>query len=94
MILSNFSDKRMGLWMGALSLTAVLWSVPVLLPLQPAWAQSSAASRTLPDFTDLVEIVGPSVVNIRTIDKAATSPVAGGPNNGGPNSGGPSDEEL
>ena len=53
-----------------------------------------AAVRGLPDFTDLVEMVGPSVVNIRTIDKAATSPVAGGPNNGGPNSGGPSDEEL
>ena len=92
---SKFNDKRMGLWMGVLSLTAVLWSAPALLPLQSAWAQSSGASRTLPDFTDLVEIVGPSVVNIRTIDKVAVNPVAGpNPNNGGPNSGGPSDEEL
>ena len=100
MMLSKFNDKRMGLWMGVLSLTAVLWSAPAVLPLQSAWAQSSGAGRTLPDFTDLVEIVGPSVVNIRTIDKVAVNPGAGanpnngGPNSGGPNSGGPSDEEL
>ena len=95
MMLSKFNDKRMGLWLGVLSLTAVLWSAPAVLPLQSAWAQSSGAGRTLPDFTDLVETVGPSVVNIRTIDKVAANPVAGAnPNNGGPNSGGPSDEEL
>jgi len=99
MMLSKFKDMRMGMWMGALSVTAVLWSAPALLPLQSAWAQSSGAVRTLPDFTDLVEAVGPSVVNIRTLEKASASPVAGGPNNGGPNnggpnSGGPSDEEL
>jgi len=29
-----------------------------------------AQNRTLPDFTDLVEQVGPSVVNIRTIERA------------------------
>ena len=34
----------------------------------PAVAQSV---RTLPDFTDLVEQVGPSVVNIRTLEKTA-----------------------
>ena len=95
MILSKFNDKRMVLWMGVLGLTAVLWSAPAVLPLQSAWAQSSGAGRTLPDFTDLVETVGPSVVNIRTIDKVAVNPAAGAnPNNGGPNSGGPSDEEL
>ena len=38
-----------------------------LLPLTPAIAQI----RTLPDFTDLVEQVGPSVVNIRTREKVA-----------------------
>ncbi len=37
----------------------------VLAPVQPVWAQN----RTLPDFTDLVEQVGPSVVNIRTSEK-------------------------
>ena len=95
MMLSKFNDKRMGLWLGVLSLTAVLWSAPAVLPLQSAWAQSSGGGRTLPDFTDLVETVGPSVVNIRTIDKVAVNPAAGAnPNNGGPNSGGPSDEEL
>jgi serine protease Do len=95
MMLSKFNDKRMGLWLGVLSLTAVLWSAPAVLPLQSAWAQSSGAGRTLPDFTDLVETVGPSVVNIRTIDKVAVNPAAGAnPNNGGPNSGSPSDEEL
>jgi serine protease Do len=36
------------------------------VPVAPAWAQN----RTLPDFTDLVEQVGPSVVNIRTLEKA------------------------
>ena len=43
-----------------------------LLPATPAWAQI----RTLPDFTDLVEQVGPSVVNIRTSEKAKAT--AGG----------------
>ncbi len=46
---------------GALAFAA---SVP-LLPLTAAVAQV----RTLPDFTDLVEQVGPSVVNIRTLEK-------------------------
>jgi serine protease Do len=41
-------------------------AVCTLVPASPVWAQS----RTLPDFTDLVEQVGPSVVNIRTLEKA------------------------
>ena len=42
------------------------------LPTAPAMAQTpSTAVRGLPDFTDLVEQVGPSVVNIRTLEKAA-----------------------
>jgi serine protease Do len=36
-----------------------------VLPVQPVWAQV----RALPDFTDLVDQVGPAVVNIRTIEK-------------------------
>lgn len=40
-----------------------------LLPVKPVWAQI----RALPDFTDLVEQVGPSVVNIRTLEKVKTS---------------------
>ncbi len=46
----------------------------VVLFNQPAAAQS----RGLPDFTDLVEQVGPSVVNIRTLEKV--SAVRGGLN--------------
>ena len=44
-----------------------------VLPLQPVWAQA----RALPDFTDLVDQVGPSVVNIRTLEKAKPSSPAG-----------------
>ncbi|MEY4505844.1 MAG: hypothetical protein RL297_422 [Pseudomonadota bacterium] len=41
-----------------------------------AWAQSAPLVRGLPDFTELVDAVGPSVVNIRTLEKA--KPKAGG----------------
>lgn len=40
------------------------------------WAQGAPLVRGLPDFTDLVDAVGPSVVNIRTLEKA--KPKAGG----------------
>ncbi|MDO9359287.1 MAG: DegQ family serine endoprotease [Polaromonas sp.] len=46
---------------GALALGSTL----SLMPVQPVMAQA----RSLPDFTDLVEAVGPSVVNIRTLEK-------------------------
>jgi len=42
-----------------------LVSSAALLPPTPAHAQA----RVLPDFTDLVDQVGPSVVNIRTVEK-------------------------
>ena len=57
-------------------LTAALLAVAAattLVPVTPVWAQN----RTLPDFTDLVEQVGPSVVNIRTLEKAR-APAGGG----------------
>jgi serine protease Do len=38
---------------------------------------SAASARGLPDFTDLVEQVGPSVVNIRTLEKVRTAEAAG-----------------
>jgi serine protease Do len=44
-----------------------------LIPAEPAMAQPAAQMRGLPDFTDLVEQVGPSVVNIRTIERARAS---------------------
>jgi serine protease Do len=43
---------------------------------QPVLAQA----RALPDFTDLVDQVGPSVVNIRTLEKAKPASAAGGGN--------------
>ncbi|MGB4361416.1 MAG: Do family serine endopeptidase, partial [Rhodoferax sp.] len=48
-----------------LSATVVATASTTMLPMSPAFAQA----RALPDFTDLVEQVGPSVVNIRTLEK-------------------------
>jgi serine protease Do len=54
---------------GAAMLVAVASTV-ALMPAQPVVAQSAPQPRTgLPDFTDLVEQVGPAVVNIRTIER-------------------------
>ena len=62
-----------GVLVGALALV----SSAVMVPLTPAVAQV----RALPDFTDLVDQVGPSVVNIRTLEKASLRPDANGPGN-------------
>jgi serine protease Do len=43
------------------------------VPAGVALAQPAAGVRGLPDFTDLVEQVGPSVVNIRTLEKVRPS---------------------
>ncbi|HZY15082.1 MAG TPA: DegQ family serine endoprotease [Ramlibacter sp.] len=55
------------------------------IPAGPALAQSAPQPRSLPDFTDLVEQVGPAVVNIRTLEHF--NPDASGPN-------GQMDEEM
>ena len=57
----NWKPLRSSLTAGFLAIAASA----ALLPAEPVWAQV----RTLPDFTDLVEQVGPSVVNIRTLEK-------------------------
>nr|WP_255437832.1 DegQ family serine endoprotease [Comamonas flocculans] len=44
----------------------------------PVQAQSAPVVRGLPDFTELVELVGPSVVNIRTLEKARSDGVPEG----------------
>lgn len=44
----------------------------------PAQAQAAASVRGLPDFTELVEQVGPSVVNIRTTEKVRVPTGQGG----------------
>jgi serine protease Do len=50
-----------------------------LVPATPARAQAAAQARGLPDFTDLVEQVGPAVVNIRTIERSRSSSAGAGP---------------
>ena len=57
-----------------------------LLAHQPSVAQPVATNaRGLPDFTDLVDLVGPSVVNIRTLERST---------NRGPQGGAPDEEML
>ena len=50
---------------GVLAFALALTAGASFLPVEPVHAQT----RTLPDFTGLVDQVGPSVVNIRTIEK-------------------------
>lgn len=50
-------------------------AVVAIYPMQSAMAQV----RALPDFTDLVDQVGPSVVNIRTLEKVVPRASPGGP---------------
>ena len=58
----------------ALAAAMALVAVTAVVPVQPAFAQV----RGLPDFTELVEQVGPSVVNIRTVEKARGGAAQGG----------------
>ena len=67
-MLIRFNARKHGF---SIALTALLSFTALLLPPVFSLGQAQAQTRTLPDFTDLVELVGPSVVNIRTIDKAA-----------------------
>jgi serine protease Do len=79
-MLLNLKKMKLKLWfctVGALLTTGVLLVVPA----------GAAQMRGLPDFTELVEQVGPSVVNIRTLEKANARAGAGSP-------GADSDEEL
>lgn len=70
----QFGLKRRQVWslLAACSMGALLAMVPL--------GAVQAQQRTLPDFTDLVEQVGPSVVNIRTLEKVAPR---GGPDGAG-----------
>src|ERR1700733_1247236 len=51
--------------------------VAACLPLVPHTA-SAAPAANLPDFTDLVDKVGPAVVNIRTTTRVSNSGARGG----------------
>src|SRR5665647_1150269 len=50
----------------ALVIALAVAATVALIPARPVVAQA----RALPDFTDLVEQVGPSVVNIRTLERS------------------------
>ena len=58
---------------------AVAAGAVALVPATPAWAQPAAQARGLPDFTDLVEQVGPAVVNIRTVERSRGNSAIAGP---------------
>ena len=65
-----FSDARS--LIAALFIASVAW---MAVPVQMVHAQP----RVLPDFTDLVEQIGPSVVNIRTTEKVVIRSQSGQP---------------
>lgn len=56
--------------MGGLAAVLAMAAQVAFVP-QAAAQPQTAAARGLPDFTDLVEQVGPSVVNIRTLEKVS-----------------------
>jgi serine protease Do len=66
--------KKLQSWLAAVTLTVSAGFVAV--------TPASAQMRTLPDFTDLVEQVGPSVVNIRTLEKVTPRSAADSQGNG------------
>ena len=76
---SNLRRRWSAPW-DALGLATVL----ALMALPPALSHAQAAPvLQLPDFTELVERVGPSVVNIRTTEKRGAAGGAGGANGSG-----------
>lgn len=76
-------DWKHKLRSGGLAMALAFAGAAALVPAAPALAQSAPQPRGLPDFTDLVDQVGPAVVNIRTMERA---------HRGGAN--GPSDEDM
>lgn len=64
---SEVSNSRNILWLAffLMATIASVWSIP---------AAAQTNSRGLPDFSDLVDRVGPAVVNIRTTQKISQNP--------------------
>ena len=69
-----FLSLKKSLYSNAVAVSLCVLALAAAVPASSAWAQN----RTLPDFTDLVEQVGPSVVNIRTSEKAKVAAAGGG----------------
>ncbi|PIT72654.1 serine peptidase [Limnohabitans sp. G3-2] len=68
----NWMNKAASVALSSAMVVGGFWAAPATV-----LAQAPAAVRGLPDFTDLVEQVGPSVVNIRTLEKVRPSAQAG-----------------
>ncbi|WP_332827380.1 DegQ family serine endoprotease [Ramlibacter sp.] len=62
---------------GGLAVALAIAGAVAFTPVTPAHAQSAPQPRSLPDFTDLVDQVGPAVVNIRTVERARSLASAG-----------------
>ena len=71
-MLENFLFFKARLVVGISALTVALTLFTAATPL-------SAHAQNLPDFTELVERVGPAVVNIRTTEKARAGRAGGIP---------------
>ena len=67
---SSFSSPQRSAFFAAAALSVALLTGGVALPVR---------AQNLPDFTELVERVGPSVVNIRTTEKARAGRPGAGP---------------
>ena len=67
---SSFSSPQRSAFLAAAALSVALLTGGVALPVR---------AQNLPDFTELVERVGPSVVNIRTTEKARAGRPGAGP---------------
>ncbi len=61
------------------SLLVAFAMVGVCMATVVPWQSAVAQTRVLPDFTDLVDQVGPSVVNIRTMEKISQRSAQGNP---------------
>jgi len=80
-MISGASSKRirfLRLVLMALGMGYVLASLAATAQPNPPALSQAPVMRALPDFTDLVEQVGPSVVNIRTLEKVQTRSALGG----------------
>jgi len=73
MLRNDWKSLRLAALAGVMAACAGM----AFIPAQSAHAQSAPAVRGLPDFTDLVDQVGPSVVNIRTLEKSTGRTGAG-----------------
>ncbi|MFC0169967.1 Do family serine endopeptidase [Pseudoduganella danionis] len=72
-----FVDRKT---LGALAVGACVWFSPAVLGLTPVQAAAAATGVVvgLPNFADLVDQVGPAVVNIRTLERPKSGRMGGG----------------